>query len=125
MEMKLTFYAANRADWRAWLENHHDREAEVWLIYYRPNSGVTSIPYEDSVEEALCFGWVDSRIQRIDEQCYGRKFTPRKPGSPWSESNRRRVVKLVAQGLMTPAGLATIPLELSSSPNSSSLKRVK
>jgi uncharacterized protein YdeI (YjbR/CyaY-like superfamily) len=112
MNMKLTFYAANRGEWRAWLEGHHNLETEVWLIYYRANSGVTSIPYEDSVEEALCFGWVDSIIQRIDEQCYGRKFTPRQPNSPWSPSNRRRVAKLMQQGWMTPAGLAKIPFPI-------------
>ena len=108
MRMKLTFYAANREEWRAWLENHHKSETEVWLVYYRANSGVPSIPYEDSVEEALCFGWVDSIIQRIDEQCYGRKFNPRLPNSQWSESNRRRAARLVQQGRMTAAGLAKI-----------------
>jgi uncharacterized protein YdeI (YjbR/CyaY-like superfamily) len=112
MEMKHTFYAANRDEWRAWLENHYQGEMEVWLIYYRANSGVPSIPYEDSVEEALCFGWVDSLIQRIDEQCYGRKFTPRQPNSPWSPSNRRRVARLVQQGRMTAAGLAKIPFPI-------------
>jgi uncharacterized protein YdeI (YjbR/CyaY-like superfamily) len=112
MEMKQSFYAANRDEWRAWLESHHQGETEVWLIYYRANSGVPSIPYEDSVEEALCFGWVDSIIQRIDEQCYGRKFTPRQPNSPWSPSNRRRVARLVQQGRMTAAGLAKIPFPI-------------
>jgi uncharacterized protein YdeI (YjbR/CyaY-like superfamily) len=112
MDMKHTFYAANRDEWRAWLESHYSSETEVWLIYYRANSGVSSIPYEDSVEEALCFGWVDNLIQRIDEQCYGRKFTPRQPNSPWSESNRRRVARLVQQGRMTEAGLSKIPFPI-------------
>jgi uncharacterized protein YdeI (YjbR/CyaY-like superfamily) len=112
MEMKLTFYAANRSEWRTWLENHHSHENEVWLIYYRANSGVASIPYEDSVEEALCFGWIDSIIQRIDEHCYGRKFNPRQPNSPWSPSNIRRVAKLAEKGLITPAGMAKIPFSI-------------
>jgi uncharacterized protein YdeI (YjbR/CyaY-like superfamily) len=112
MEMKLTFYAANREEWRAWLESHHESEREVWLIYYRANSGVTSIPYDDSVEEALCFGWIDSIVQRIDEHCYGRKFNPRQANSPWSPSNMRRVAKLAAAGRITPAGLAKIPFEI-------------
>ena len=112
MRMKLTFYATNGAEWRAWLEAHHQSEAEVWLIYYRAASGLPAISYEESVEEALCFGWVDSLIQRIDEQSYARKFTPRQPGSPWSESNRRRVARLVQQGRMTPAGLAKIPFPI-------------
>ena len=112
MEMKNTFYASDREAWRAWLESHHGQEAEVWLIYYRANSGVASIPYEDSVEEALCFGWVDSLIQRIDEQCYGRKFTPRQANSPWSPSNRRRAAKMAAEGRMTAAGLAKIPFAI-------------
>ena len=123
MQMKLTFYATNGAEWRTWLEAHYQSEAEVWLIYYRAASGLPAISYEESVEEALCFGWVDSLIQRIDEQSYARKFTPRQPGSPWSESNRRRVARLVQQGRMTPVGLAKIPFPIPPVDDSSLLPR--
>ncbi len=105
MEMKLTFSAPDRQAWRTWLESHHDRELEVWLIYTRSNSGLPCVSYEESVEEALCFGWVDSLIQKIDARQYARKFTPRRAGSPWSETNRRRAEKCIAAGRMTPAGL--------------------
>jgi uncharacterized protein YdeI (YjbR/CyaY-like superfamily) len=112
MELTKTFHAPNRAAWRAWLEQHHATENEVWLVYYKAGSGQSSVPYEDSVEEALCFGWIDSLIQKIDEQRYARKFTPRRPGSAWSDSNKRRVAKVIAEGRMTEAGLARVDYPL-------------
>lgn len=98
----------NRAEWRAWLAANHDKEAEVWLIYYKKGTGVASIDYESSVEEALCYGWVDSIIKRIDDTKHARKFTPRKDSSKWSPSNKRRVKKLLKEGLMTEYGLQKI-----------------
>jgi len=95
----------NRADWRAWLAAHHDKETEIWLIYHKKETGVASIDYESSVEEALCYGWVDSIIKKIDEMKYARKFTPRKDDSKWSPSNIKRVKKLLKEGLMTEHGL--------------------
>jgi uncharacterized protein YdeI (YjbR/CyaY-like superfamily) len=111
MNQQLSF--SDRAAWRAWLEAHHATQGELWLVYFKPGSGVASIDYEASVEEALCFGWIDSLIKKIDEQRYARKFTPRTNPEKWSESNRRRVRKLAAEGKMTPAGLAVVnfPLE--------------
>ena len=106
MKMSQTFVARDGADWRAWLASHHDREQEVWLVYFKPASAQTGIDYETSVEEALCFGWVDSLIQKIDEERYARKFNPRRPGSFWSDSNKKRVEKLIAEGRMTAFGLA-------------------
>ena len=87
----LTF--KNREAWRSWLAGNHDNEQEVWLKYYKKGTGIESIPYEDSVEEALCYGWIDSIIKKIDEECYVRKFTPRKENSKWSAVNVRRVEK--------------------------------
>lgn len=116
MELTLTFHAPDRETWRAWLEQHHADEKEVWLIYYKAHTGQPSVPYEDSVEEALCFGWVDSLIQKIDEQRYARKFTPRRLDSAWSETNIRRVAKVIAEGRMTPAGLAKITYPLDEPP---------
>ncbi len=116
MEMARTFYAPDRAAWRAWLQEHHAVESEVWLVYYKRHTGQASVPYDDSVEEALCFGWVDSLIQRIDEERYARLFTPRRAESQWSESNKTRVRRLVAEGRMTEAGMARVDFPLDEPP---------
>jgi len=107
--MSKTLYVTERDAWRAWLAKNHDTQAEVWLIYYKKHTGQPRIPYEDAVEEALCFGWIDSLVQRLDARKYAQKFTPRKAASRWSELNKRRVKKLIREGRMTPAGLAKIP----------------
>jgi uncharacterized protein YdeI (YjbR/CyaY-like superfamily) len=99
-------YAKNRAAWRAWLSKHAARESEIWLIFYKKATGKPSIPYEDAVEEALCFGWIDGKVMKFDEARYIQRFTPRKPKSRWSESNLRRVKRMLALGAMTPAGLS-------------------
>lgn len=101
-------YFNNRGDWRNWLKENHDKEKEVWLIYFKKNIGKPSIPYEESVEEALCFGWIDSLVKKMDDEKYARKFTPRTDFAKWSESNKARVRKLIKQGRMTEIGLAKI-----------------
>ena len=101
-----TVYVRDRAEWRAWLGEHHAKEKEIWLVYYRKASGKPRIPYNDAVEEALCFGWIDSQQKSIDEERYAQRFSPRKPGSPWSEMNKQRLRKLAADGKMTSSGLA-------------------
>ena len=103
-----TLDVKNRAEWRAWLAANHDQETEIWLVYYKKGTGVTSIDYESSVEEALCYGWVDSIIRKLDETKYARKFTPRKDDSKWSPSNIKRVKKLLREGLMTEHGLQKV-----------------
>jgi uncharacterized protein YdeI (YjbR/CyaY-like superfamily) len=103
-----TLYARTRGEWRAWLARHHDRAEVVWLVYYKAHTGKPRVAYDDAVEEALCFGWIDSIVRRLDDERYAQKFTPRRPGSSWSDSNRRRVKELVRRGLMTPAGLRTL-----------------
>jgi uncharacterized protein YdeI (YjbR/CyaY-like superfamily) len=108
MKMPLTFTTADRAEWRRWLEEHGSVEKEVWFVYYKRDSGKASLPYDDTVEEALCFGWIDSIIQKIDEEQYARKFNPRSNSQKWSASNLRRVQKLIAEGRMTEAGLRVI-----------------
>jgi uncharacterized protein YdeI (YjbR/CyaY-like superfamily) len=102
-----------RRGWRRWLEKHHDREVEVWLVFYKSHTGVSSVPYDDAVEEALCFGWVDSLIRRLDDERYARKFTPRKANSRWSTANRRRYADLRARGLLAEAGLRRPPTDRS------------
>jgi uncharacterized protein YdeI (YjbR/CyaY-like superfamily) len=98
-----------RAAWRAWLKRHHRSATEIWLVFHKQHTGKPSIAYEDSVEEALCFGWVDSLVRRIDDARYARKFTPRKPDSAWSPSNRRRYASLEKRGLLEEAGRANAP----------------
>ncbi|HEY5269292.1 MAG TPA: YdeI/OmpD-associated family protein [Anaerolineales bacterium] len=112
MEITKTTYAANRSEWRAWLEQHHATETEAWLVYYRKECGKPSATYLESLEEALCFGWIDSIIQKIDDEKYARKFNPRRAGSKWSELNKHLVAKLVKEGRMTGAGLATVDFNL-------------
>jgi uncharacterized protein YdeI (YjbR/CyaY-like superfamily) len=101
-----TLYVSNRDDWRAWLAKNHLVEKEVWLIYYKRHTGKPRIPYDDAVEEALCYGWIDSTIKRLDDEKYAQKFTPRNLKSNWSELNRKRARKMIKDGRMTEAGLA-------------------
>jgi len=105
MKITQTFIAPDRDTWRCWLEEHGDSEQEVWLVYYKAASGKPTLSYQDSLEEALCFGWIDSIIKRIDDDTYARKFTPRRPGSIWSKSNIARVNRLHREGKMTEAGM--------------------
>jgi uncharacterized protein YdeI (YjbR/CyaY-like superfamily) len=99
---------ATAAEWRAWLERHHPTEADVWLLIYKKHSGTPSVTVDQAVEEALCFGWIDSSMQPIDEERYALRFTPRRKGSNWSERNKGRVATLIEEGRMTEAGLAMI-----------------
>jgi len=108
MKMFKTLHVTNREDWRQWLEKNHDKEKEIWLIFYKKHTGQPGVPYDDAVEEALCFGWIDSIIKRMDDEKFSRKFTPRKPDSKWSELNKKRVKKMIQEGIMTEAGLALI-----------------
>jgi uncharacterized protein YdeI (YjbR/CyaY-like superfamily) len=102
------FYAENRQEWRKWLEENHATRQGVWLIYYKKNSGKPRVAYDEAVEEALCFGWIDSRPNALDDESYMQFFSPRKPKSPWSKINKQRIEKLAAQNLIAPAGLAVI-----------------
>ena len=112
MKITKSFTPSSRSDWRKWLEQNHDREQEVWLVYLKAGGGKTNIDYESSVEEALCFGWVDSIIQKIDEEKYARKFNPRRMDSKWSETNKRRVIKVIREGRMTEAGMAKVTFDV-------------
>jgi uncharacterized protein YdeI (YjbR/CyaY-like superfamily) len=104
-----TLELRTRREWRAWLEQHHTSSAGVWLVFYKTHTGVTSIRPEDAAREALCFGWIDSLIKRLDDDRYAIKITPRKPTSKWSDVNRERWAELKAAGVLTPAGLAAAP----------------
>ncbi len=106
MKIGKTLYAKNRHQWRAWLKKNHSTAKEIWLIYYNKQSGKPRIPYNDAVEEALCFGWIDSIVKKYDKDRAAQRFSPRKPKSTWSEMNKERVRRLIKQGRMTKAGLA-------------------
>lgn len=105
-----TFYAKNQAAWRKWLEKNHAIEKAVWLIIYKKESGTPSVYYPEAVDEALCFGWIDSKPNKRDEHSYYQFFSQRKPKSNWSAVNKKKVEKLLAENKIAPAGLAMIEL---------------
>jgi len=98
----------SRAAWRKWLEKNHTRKEGIWLISYKKATGKPRVDYEESVEEALCFGWVDSKGNKLDDERTMLWFAPRKKGSGWSRPNKERVERLIKAGLMAPAGLAKV-----------------
>ena len=108
MKLGKTLYVWNRRQWRAWLARHHKTAREIWLIYYKKDSGRPRIAYNDAVDEALCYGWIDSLLKPIDGRRYAQRFSPRKPTSRLSDMNRERVRRLIKAGRMTKAGLAAI-----------------
>lgn len=97
-------YLTTRQEWHRWLEQNHSTVEEVWLIYYKKPSGKPRIPYVDAVEEALCFGWIDGKINKINDDYFVQRFTPRRQGSRWSKYNIERVQRLLKEGRMMPAG---------------------
>ena len=101
-------YLSERGSWRGWLEKNHATSRGIWLVFYRKAAQKPSLEYEESVEEALCFGWVDNRTRRLDDERYMLMFTPRRPTSPWSRPNKERVKRLVASGKMASAGMVKI-----------------
>lgn len=98
----------SREDFRSWLEENHDARAELWVGYHKKDAVETGIGYAESVEEAICFGWIDGLIHGIDDSTYKRRFTPRQPKSKWSKANRARVRAMLEAGKMTPAGMALV-----------------
>jgi len=103
-----TTHPKTRIDWRKWLEKNHSTSPGVWMIYYKKETGKRKFNMADAVEEALCFGWIDSIAQKLDDDRTKQKFTPRKPKSIWSKINKQRIEKLIEQKLMTPAGMSKI-----------------
>lgn len=99
-----TFHARTRNDWRKWLEKNHETEKSVWLIIYHKNCNIESVYYDEAVEEAICFGWIDSIAHKRDEESKFQFFAQRKPKSNWSKANRERAEKMIKQGLMTSSG---------------------
>jgi len=98
----------DRRAWRAWLEKNHGKEEALWLLFYKAHVEKKHLTLPEALEEALCFGWIDGKLRRIDDEKHMVRFTPRKAKSPWSKSNKARVEKLIASGAMTEAGLLAI-----------------
>ncbi|MBO9566459.1 MAG: YdeI/OmpD-associated family protein [Niastella sp.] len=105
-----SFYPTNQRAWRAWLKAHHDKKESVWLVMYKKEANKPTIDWSGAVDEALCFGWVDSIRKSIDEERFMNFFTRRKPKGTWSKINKDKVKRLMEEGLMAPAGLAAIEL---------------
>ena len=108
MEIGQTLYVTNRDDFRKWLEENHKSKKEIWLIHYKKAAKKPSINYVEAVEEALCFGWVDGLQKGMDTERYVLRFSPRRPQSNWTETNRERARRLIAEGKMTEAGRASL-----------------
>jgi uncharacterized protein YdeI (YjbR/CyaY-like superfamily) len=103
-----TTFARHREEWRAWLAENHAEEKAIWLVFYKKKTGKTCVAYNDAVEEALCFGWIDGILKRMDEEKHAVRFTQRRPDSIWSEMNKARVARMIRAGRMASAGLAAV-----------------
>lgn len=111
MEKEIeTFYPKSRKEWREWLQENHDKKQSIWLIYYKKKSNVPTVIYSEAVDEALCFGWIDSKAKPIDEHSFMQFFSKRKEKSVWSKVNKEKIERLTKEGLMTKAGFEIIEI---------------
>ncbi len=108
MKVSKTLETASRAEWRKWLRQNYRSAKEIWLVYYRKGTGKPRIAYNDAVEEALCFGWIDSNVMTLDEERFAQRFSPRKPKTPYSPANKERLKKLIADGKVAKGVLADL-----------------
>ncbi|WP_045690754.1 YdeI/OmpD-associated family protein [Hymenobacter sp. AT01-02] len=99
---------SNQQQWREWLQAHHDQDQSVWLVYYKKTSTTPTLSWSEAVDEALCFGWIDSQAKPLDDEKYQQFFSRRKPKSGWSKVNKEKVKRLIAEGKMMPAGITSI-----------------
>lgn len=108
MEIGETLYVTTRDEWREWLEDHHDSKSEIWLVAFKKATGKPSLPYNDAVEEALCFGWIDSIRKSLDDESAAQRYTPRRPGSGYSQINKERLARLLANGKVIPSVVKSV-----------------
>lgn len=106
VEIKEKLYAKNRSEWRKWLFKNHNKKKEIWLVFYRKHTGKPTVSIQESIDEALCFGWIDSMSKGIDDEKYSLRFSPRSAKSSWSEINTKKYKELLSQGLVAEAGKA-------------------
>jgi len=125
MEITETLYVEKRKQWRAWLAKNHKKAKDIWVIYYKKQSEKPRIPYNDAVEEALCYGWIDSTVKPLDENSYAQRFSPRRKNSRLSEMNKERVKRMIAAGKMTASGLESIQHHMDSSKENSDSQKIK
>ena len=118
-------FAETRDAWRSWLEQNHSLEKEIWLVYYKKGTGKPSITYPDSVEEAICFGWIDGLKKTIDDETYTHRFSPRRKGSKWSSLNIQYAKKMIDAGKMMEAGLEAFNQKVVYDPETLSMKAAK
>ena len=112
MEIGETLYVTDRTDFRRWLEQNHAGKKEIWLVQYKKATQKASLPYVDAVEEAICFGWIDGFEKTLDAERYATRFSPRRPRSNWTETNKERARRMIANGKMTEAGLEKLPSDI-------------
>lgn len=112
MKVGETLHLDSRQEWRAWLTEYHQEKSEIWLVIYKSSSGRREFPLSHAVEEALCFGWIDSTLKPIDATRYALRFSPRRKKSHWADSNRERALRLLREGKMTPSGTAALPPDI-------------
>ena len=108
MDVTQTLYVSNRVEWRKWLKKNYKTEKEIWLVYYKKTSGKPRIEYNDAVEEALCFGWIDSTVRKLDEERFAQRFSRRNPKTGYSQANKERLGKLIVEGKVMKDVLATL-----------------
>ncbi|MCD4740842.1 bacteriocin-protection protein [archaeon] len=108
MEITEKKYFRDRHCWRAWLEKNWNSKKELWVVFYKKHTGKQCVSYENAVEEALCFGWIDGTLKRIDDEKHAVRFTPRRAGSVWANSNKIRIKKLIKQGKMAEPGMKKV-----------------
>jgi len=112
MQIGETLYVTNRDDLRKWLIDNHSSKKEIWLVQYKKTANKPSITYVEAVEEAICFGWIDSTEKSMDAERYATRFSPRRPKSNWTNTNKDRARRMIAEGRMTPGGRATLPSDV-------------
>ena len=112
MKTGETLAVVTREEFRPWLADRHKTKAEIWLVFYYKRTGKPTIPYNDAVEEAICYGWINSQQNRMDEERFVRRFSPRRKRSQWSRYNRERALRMLRMEKITEAGLNTLPAEL-------------
>jgi uncharacterized protein YdeI (YjbR/CyaY-like superfamily) len=108
IELDKAVYFKDNDEWRAWLEENHEREKEAWLIHYKKHSGKSGLKYDEAVNEAICFGWIDGKMKSIDEERFILRYSPRKTKSVWSKINKEKALRLIEEGRIHTAGLAKI-----------------
>jgi uncharacterized protein YdeI (YjbR/CyaY-like superfamily) len=112
MNARQTLHVTSRREWRRWLSKHYKSKDGIWLVFHKKSSGEPTIDYDEAVEEAICFGWIDVQIRRIDDHKHMRRFTSRRQRSNWSDSNKRRALSMLREGKMTEAGRSVLPLDV-------------